>query len=62
MGESGDWINRLNKHGFRKPDRFGSGRTMTLGIYDSENITYVGLEDNLANALKDFNNFVSEIK
>lgn len=60
--ESGKWIPRAEKYGFNKPARFGSGKTMTLGIYNKENKNYKDIKNNLREALEQFTAFTSEIK
>lgn len=61
INESENWVNALVAHNFRKPNRFGSGKTMTLGIYDSKHTDCEELTRNLIDALEHFNDFTSEV-
>ncbi|HHU02734.1 MAG TPA: hypothetical protein GXZ91_06360 [Christensenellaceae bacterium] len=60
--ESGKWIQRAEKYNFNKPNKFGTGKTMTLGIYNKENKNYKDIKNNLFEAIEQFKAFTSEIK
>ena len=44
----------LEKYGFIKPERFGSGKTMTLGVYSAAITTFNDAIEALENAIKSF--------
>lgn len=58
--KSSKGVQRAEKYGFNKPIRFGSGKTMTLGIYYKENKNYRDIENNLFEALEQLKAFTSE--
>ena len=56
-------VNIAEKYGFMKPPRFGSGKTVTLGIYDygSNEISYLEMEKVINQALENFKQLTNEL-
>lgn len=63
LKEYGKWGNIADKYGFVKPKRYGSGKTVTLGLYENKKrfSNYKQLEDNIYKAVNAFKNIVNEI-
>lgn len=60
--EAGTTIQRAEKYNYKKPNKFHSGKTMTIGIYNKESKTDEEIKNNLREALKQFEAFTFEIK
>lgn len=60
--ELGKWSNRVEDHGYRKPARYGSGKTMSLGVLkkNREEESYSDIITNLEEALENYCGFVKE--
>ncbi len=50
------------KHNFKKPQRYGTGKSVALGIYNTTLNTYQEAIEAVKNAIKDFYDLVDEIK
>ncbi len=58
----GKWENVAEKYNFKKPSRFGSGKSVALGIYNADITTYEDAYSELKNAIDNFFKLVEEIK
>lgn len=56
-----EWINIADKYNFTKPNRFGAGNTVTLGIYKSNFDTYTEAVTTLEEAVDNFIQLVKEL-
>lgn len=57
-----EWYDVAKKHGFIKPKRYGSGRTVTLGIYDCSIVTYQDAIKTIRSAIQNFLKLVKELE
>lgn len=55
------WVNVAQKYNFVKPTRFGTGKAVTLGVYDVKIETAEDAVAAIKNAICDFNKMVAEI-
>ena len=60
--ENGKWIDIAKKYKFNKPSRYGSGKTVTLGVYDSNPVDYKKAIDSLKKAINSFKEMVKELE
>ena len=61
--DNGKWIDNAADFGFKKPKRYGSGKTVTFGLYkDDEIITdYISAESKINAAIDDFKKMVIKL-
>ncbi len=61
--DNGKWINNAALYGFTKPQRYGTGKTVTIGLYkDDEQITdYLSAEKKINAAIDDFKKMIEKI-
>lgn len=59
---NGNRENIAEKYNFRKPSRFGTGKSVALGVYNADISTYEDACSELKNAIDDFYKLVEEIK
>ncbi len=57
----GEWYNIAEQNGFIKPKRYGSGKTVALGIYDCHIETYEDAIASIRNAINNFNKLVKDL-
>lgn len=57
-----EWIDIAKKHNFKKPQRYGTGKTVALGVYEASINTYQEAIIAIKSAIKDFYNMINEIK
>jgi len=62
IDESGKWTYTLTEHGFIKPDRFGTGSTMTIGIIPINVSSWCEIADYVSNAMNSFEEIKESIK
>ena len=55
------WINVAEKHNFKKPQRYGVGSSVALGVYNTEVATYKEAIFAIKNAISNFYAIVEEI-
>ena len=58
----GEWVDVPRKYAFTKPQRYGSGKTVTLAVYKAKIDTYEDAINSIRNAVDDFNKIVTEIR
>lgn len=61
--DNGKWKDTAASFGFTKPKRYGSGKTVTFGLYkDNELITdYLSAESKIYNAIDDFKRMINKL-
>lgn len=61
--DNGNWIDNAKSFGFTKPQRYGTGKTVTFGLYkDNEQITdYLFAEAKINAAIDDFKKMIEKI-
>lgn len=65
--EGDTWVNIADKNGFKKPTRYGCGKTVTLGFYspgdelDMQDLSYHDVKKILSNAIRAFQQTVKEL-
>lgn len=62
--EEDKWVNIADRNGFIKPQRYGCGKTVTLGFYKTENKVYNAnqLKEAIYNAIDAFENTIKELE
>lgn len=62
--EEGQWVNIAEKNGFIRPTRYGCGKTVTLGFFDSNqsSLNFISLKKIIYKAIDAFENVVRELK
>lgn len=58
---NGEWFDIAKQNGFIKPKRYGSGKTVALGIYDYSINTYEDAIAAICSAIKDFHKLVKDL-
>lgn len=56
------WVNVAEKHNFKKPQRYGVGSSVALGVYNTDVATYQEAVSAIKNAISDFYAIVKEIE
>lgn len=61
--ENDKWVNIANKHGFEKPQRYGCGKTVTLGFFkkNKEYVDYKQLKKAIYDAIDAFENILRDL-
>ena len=58
----GTWVDIAKKHNFRKPKRYGTGKSVALGVYNITPETYEEAVNVIRHAVEDFRALVKDIK
>jgi len=61
ISESGKWIYTLSEYGFVKPDRFGTGATMTIGVIPLNEKTWIEVKNCVSDVINKFPQIINSI-
>ena len=60
--EGTNWINVAEKHNFNRPVKFGCGKTVTLGVFDADPVSYDEAIECIKESEQSFSEIIKELR